>query len=1435
MAPSRDTTKNWEYFKDVIYDLYIRQDMTLTKLMNVMREEHKFEATKSMYETQIKEKWGFRKYLSVRGVERLRALAVEYATVKQTGGKRKSAPALLYNNTLTRPINSRTFRRRGVLPAHLEIHPQSYRDAAPPNLNPSGFRIAPSIQGKPACGLVAIILDFAEPYWPSIFTIRTVPPSTPSKTSLVTQFLNLESPISRLLPIGNRLPVINHGAQVAPYYRDIKSVELCFCLLSSGLVPLPHKEILLSAVHRSQGFLLVPDHFRVAALDPSARIILETCLRWALETRHWAFIETLHTHCVDLNQVLCNHDGIPLPLTAFEYACACGHLDLAAQLIDIGYTAQGRIDINPLVLSIVGWNERHIRQQKRKGCEDGDLSSHDSPTGQVCSHRGSRELLSFIQRMIDLGADKDMRGLIPRSLQSPTNTPIQRHTPITAAAAYHNAEVVKDLLARNVNLKDRPEEPAGPAQPGLSALAAWLLPVSSSWSRRFGDHTSHHSIDKSACEEVIVETATALLEAGADPNDWVASVYVNESKLEIVNILHLVATSPRLTDLLRRYGARPMIYPADFFQQEIGLATDSYFNLMIQGNVPISDELLSLVVTKLEEGDMCWLQKLISTVKDDDKLKFLTRITGFMSRGDIVEHLMSNYLPRSLSAFPIEAVAAFFETACPRLTVESLERINGGSLRVQKFPGTGSHKFNILTPGFRPGVLTGVAEAAFPQMSGRAIRASILRDNFAMAEYLSAELSEKINVVAAGGDTALNAAIRMRNAVLVQTLRDRRAEPVFWTEQCACGTDVHASALVAAAEIGDTEFLQAFGTQDQFSINAAGRLWNLDLLGKHQARFCRCVTPLTAAILGGNYSAVQLLFSRGARLTNARYVGDSVSVSLRPLSSLAAAIISTRLDMAKLLINKGANLADTDAINLIPTSETGLQFLQLFVGSLRAGWLHRDPEQRIGGLLLDSALRSFAHCDRDSARDVLQSILTSTIASVNGNYKLHGDPPSPMYRILSNGSLTLLPILIDAGADCNSLLWYKGAPQDGGSLKATSLLRMAVEQDCELRWIKFLIGVGAKDIPIPGLQNQTSLVQLATEKGNFTLKELLLDLNLDLDLRQTPSRTALQQAVLNGDLNTVGLLVQYGMKVNIEKLTTDEPRTPLEIAVESRNPRIVKYLVQHGSDVNERENMLLHAEDNVALNALQLAAKAGMLEIAGILLRNHANPNVVRLPAWNKPFGPGSDAFLTPLQLAVWHREHGMIELLLRYGAVVDMMRVDVSLSGNPSWELSYRRTCYTPLQLAVSQGNVDAVTILLHHNANPNAPAPHLSMGTALQCAATRGSLQITRLLLETGADVNALVQPLQDGRSALVEAAVNNRIDMVKLLVEFAPRTEAWCDELQKALDLARETDHDGKGPMVKCLTERLAEFLEPNPMEDWELFVDPSLCGYMDIHED
>jgi len=46
-----------------------------------------------------------------------------------------------------------------------------------------------------------------------------------------------------------------------------------------------------------------------------------------------------------------------------------------------------------------------------------------------------------------------------------------------------------------------------------------------------------------------------------------------------------------------------------------------------------------------------------------------------------------------------------------------------------------------------------------------------------------------------------------------------------------------------------------------------------------------------------------------------------------------------------------------------------------------------------------------------------------------------------------------------------------------------------------------------------------------------------------------------------GDLKTVGLLVRYDMKVNIEKLITDESRTRLEIAVESSNPRIVEYLV----------------------------------------------------------------------------------------------------------------------------------------------------------------------------------------------------------------------------------------------------------------------------------
>jgi ankyrin repeat protein len=99
-----------------------------------------------------------------------------------------------------------------------------------------------------------------------------------------------------------------------------------------------------------------------------------------------------------------------------------------------------------------------------------------------------------------------------------------------------------------------------------------------------------------------------------------------------------------------------------------------------------------------------------------------------------------------------------------------------------------------------------------------------------------------------------------------------------------------------------------------------------------------------------------------------------------------------------------------------------------------------------------------------------------------------------------------------------------------------------------------------------------------------------------------------------------------------------------------------------------------------------------------------------------------------------------------------------------------------TPLYLAVENGQMETVKLLLVHGANvnvipkPNVPAGRPSM-TPLMVAAQRGHAEIVKLLIKHGADISAEVGETAmypAGATALLLAAINGHTDVINILNE-------------------------------------------------------------------
>jgi ankyrin repeat protein len=90
----------------------------------------------------------------------------------------------------------------------------------------------------------------------------------------------------------------------------------------------------------------------------------------------------------------------------------------------------------------------------------------------------------------------------------------------------------------------------------------------------------------------------------------------------------------------------------------------------------------------------------------------------------------------------------------------------------------------------------------------------------------------------------------------------------------------------------------------------------------------------------------------------------------------------------------------------------------------------------------------------------------------------------------------------------------------------------------------------------------------------------------------------------------------------------------------------------------------------------------------------------------------------------------------------------------------------YTALQGACLAGELNIVRILLDRGANVNAPGSLYHGGTALHAAVSRGNVEIVKTLLSAGANPNAAAG--HRGQTPMQSAYLIGKMDIVQLLTE-------------------------------------------------------------------
>lgn len=168
------------------------------------------------------------------------------------------------------------------------------------------------------------------------------------------------------------------------------------------------------------------------------------------------------------------------------------------------------------------------------------------------------------------------------------------------------------------------------------------------------------------------------------------------------------------------------------------------------------------------------------------------------------------------------------------------------------------------------------------------------------------------------------------------------------------------------------------------------------------------------------------------------------------------------------------------------------------------------------------------------------------------------------------------------------------------------------------------------------------------------------------------------------------------------------------------------------------------------------------------------------------------------VRLALYYGQPQIAEALAGAGAKLDLFSaaalgrledVEAVLAADPQALNALSSDGYPALGLAAFMGRLNVVAWLLDRGADATIPSQNAMRVQPLHAAAAGRHLEIARLLLTHGADVNARQQ---SGFAPLHAAAQNGQADLVRLLLAHGADPAQATDDGKRATDFAREGGH-------------------------------------------
>jgi ankyrin repeat protein len=300
-----------------------------------------------------------------------------------------------------------------------------------------------------------------------------------------------------------------------------------------------------------------------------------------------------------------------------------------------------------------------------------------------------------------------------------------------------------------------------------------------------------------------------------------------------------------------------------------------------------------------------------------------------------------------------------------------------------------------------------------------------------------------------------------------------------------------------------------------------------------------------------------------------------------------------------------------------------------------------------------------------------------------------------------------------------------------------------------------LSSVAALTSPLQASQTQRLIA--AIDKQDLTRVKALLAAGGNPNAKDASGVSALVHAASRGSVPICELLLQKGAAID----GSSEPKgNPLAMAVTRKHPEIVKLLLDHGADPNMPD-----ADGKTPI----FAAVDHETEMLTLLLAKGADPN-----AHDKKGA-------TPLSTAQENNDSATVKELVAAGAEAPGLELLVAAMDHDLKTATALLDAHvkpdspgvfgtTPLTLACLAGDLEMVRLLVAHGANVNSSTS--SHSTPLLLAITADKTQVARFLLEKGADAKVVDD---DGMTVLMMVGGGASVEFVRLLVEHGASVRA------------------------------------------------------------